>query len=202
MEINQTNVFEKYEGYVGESEKFNGVIFCLREANSKKSICEFWFKEIVLQPQTYYEQLEKEDEKSIRRNKQIATKFKNRFSEILKRLGKENDLSNVIFCNVNAAGGKSKVGAEYKQALLQAPEKLKNIILSVKGNDVVLCTCMDIYEKLKFDWEGEERASGGITYTNGKSLPWFQCEIGTKKVTVYGILHPSRSPKVKIKSNN
>ena len=59
MEINQTNVFEKYVDYVGESEKFNGVIFCLREPNSQKSVDEFWFREIVLQSAQYYERMEK-----------------------------------------------------------------------------------------------------------------------------------------------
>ena len=74
----------------------------------------------------------------------------------------------MIFCNVNAAGGKSKVGAEYKQALLQASEKLKNIILSVKTDDIVLCTCMDIYEKLKVCWKGKENVSEGIHMKTGK----------------------------------
>ena len=49
--------FEKYEGYVGNKEDFNGVIFYLREPNTEGNEAEeFWFKRIIIDKENYYKE--------------------------------------------------------------------------------------------------------------------------------------------------
>lgn len=128
------NNFGEYEGYVG---------------NEK----EFWFRKIVLNEVKCHENLRKIGicDNDIARSIKSATKFKRRFKGILTQLnvqiGIEEDLKKVAFCNnVNSKGGGDSVSSksEYKEALKNAPNKLKAIISSMRKNKIVVCTCSDI----------------------------------------------------------
>ena len=107
--------FGKYEGYVGNKEDFNGVIFYLKEPNTGgDETKEFWFQRIITDKDNYYKNLEKELTEAgcknvntiIRSSKGIATRFENRFKEMLEQLGlNDKKLTDVVFCNVNSDSG-------------------------------------------------------------------------------------------------
>ena len=59
--------FGEYEGYVGNKEEFNGIIFYLREPNTEgKKVRDFWFQQIILNKEKYYNELEKTNCKKIK----------------------------------------------------------------------------------------------------------------------------------------
>lgn len=191
--------FEQYEGYVGKKEDFNGIIFYLKEPNTEgEKVSEFWFQKIVLDQEGYYDNLSKQGCENIKRSKSIASKFKNRFNEILNQLGmNEKQLCDTVYCNVHAEMGKNSASGEYEQALEKADKKLYCIINEMEKEELIVFTCIDIYNRLKKAWKIDKEYSTGLKYRKkDKSLPWFQCTIGNRSVKVYEILHPSRSPKL------
>lgn len=201
--------FGKYEGYISGKEAFNGVIFCLREQNTNyEKENEFWFQKVLADGEQYHQNLRDQGvcEQFIRKSKSAATKFRRRFigilSQLTVQLGVENDLTKAAFCNVNPNGGGNSVSRKsgYKSALENASEKLETIVSHMNQNPIVICTCGDVYEKLKVCWGAKRKVTeeqGGIEYNNGEKYPRFQCEIGGKDVWVYKIMHLSRSRRVR-----
>ena len=106
-EFHKNNNGEYTEGFLGEPENFNGIVFLLREPNTGGEPAEeFWFKKVLNDSENYHKSLESSNkEKSKTANsKRDATKFRNRFSEMLEFIDhKENDLKNSVFCNVNCS---------------------------------------------------------------------------------------------------
>ena len=188
--------FDEHEGFVGEVQNFNGLIFYLREANTNSERPnEFWFQRIVTDWEAYYEELKERGEATnkIAINKKIATKFKNEFERIIKQLNLKKKLINCAFCNVNANGGGSEVKKPYKEALKNAHNKMERIINCIPSQEVTIITCRDIYAKLKASWKemNMEIYNTGIKYDNGDK-EYFFCQIGSKRVFVYEMYHPSR----------
>ena len=197
--------FGKYEGYVGNKEDFNGVIFYLKEPNTGgDETKEFWFQRIITDKDNYYKNLEKElaeagcknVNKIIRSSKGTATRFENRFKEMLEQLGlNDKKLEDVVFCNVNSDFGDTTLTGKFKSDLEKSPCKLKNIIQNMDKNELIVFTCKDIFNKLRKAWKNEEGyhdLKDGLRYNNEeKPLRSFRHVIGNKKITVYEMYHPS-----------
>ena len=184
--------FGKYEGYVGNKEDFNGVIFYLKE---------FWFQRIITDKDNYYKNLEKELTEAgcknvntiIRSSKGIATRFENRFKEMLEQLGlNDKKLTDVAFCNVNSDSGDTTLTGEFKNKLAtSAVCKLETIIKNMDKNELIVFTCKDIFNKLRGAWPVEAKEDGLRYNDEEKALRSFSHVIGNKKITVYEIYHPS-----------
>lgn len=198
--------FWKYEGYVGNKEDFNGVIFYLREPNTGGDEAkEFWFQRIITDKDNYYKNLEKELTEAgcknvneiIKSSKGTATKFENRFKEMLEQLGlNDKKLTDVVFCNVNSDSGDKTLTYNYKNKLAtSAVCKLETIIQNMDKNELIVFTCNDIFNKLCEAWKNEDGCDvpyDGLRYDNEeKPLRSFRHVIGNKKITVYEIHHPS-----------
>ncbi len=198
--------FGKYEGYVGNKEDFNGVIFYLKEPNTGgDETKEFWFQRIITDKDNYYKNLEKELTEAgcknvntiIRSSKGIATRFENRFKEMLEQLGlNDKKLTDVAFCNVNSDSGDTTLTGEFKNKLAtSAVCKLETIIKNMDKNELIVFTCNDIFNKLCEAWKNEDGCDvpyDGLRYDNEeKPLRSFSHVIGNKKITVYEIYHPS-----------
>ncbi len=199
--------FGEYEGYVGNKEDFNGVIFYLREPNTGgKEAKEFWFQRIITDRDNYYKNLEKELTEAgcknvntiIRSSKGIATKFENRFKEMLEQLGlNDKKLTDVAFCNVNSDSGDTTLTGEFKNKLAtSAVCKLETIIKNMDKNELIVFTCKDIFDKLRGAWPVEAKEDGLRYNDEEKALRSFSHVIGNKKITVYEIYHPSYFKKV------
>ena len=199
--------FGEYEGYVGNKEDFNGVIFYLREPNTGgKEAKEFWFQRIITDRDNYYKNLEKELTEAgcknvktiIRSSKGIATKFENRFKEMLEQLGlNDKKLTDVAFCNVNSDSGDTTLTGEFKNKLAtSAVCKLETIIKNMDKNELIVFTCKDIFNKLRGAWPVEAKEDGLRYNDEEKALRSFSHVIGNKKITVYEIYHPSYFKKV------
>lgn len=86
---------EYVEGYLSSEKDFNGVVFLLREPNNKnkddktspKQVTdEFWFKKVLWDFDSYHKELKlkNEPDDKIVKSKRAATKYINRFKEMLK----------------------------------------------------------------------------------------------------------------------
>lgn len=199
--------FGKYEGYVGNKEDFNGVIFYLKEPNTGgDETKEFWFQRIITDKDNYYKNLEKELTEAgcknvntiIRSSKGIATRFENRFKEMLEQLGlNDKKLTDVAFCNVNSDSGDTTLTGEFKNKLAtSAVCKLETIIKNMEKNELIVFTCKDIFNKLRGAWPVEAKEDGLRYNDEEKALRSFSHVIGNKKITVYEIYHPSYFKKV------
>ena len=199
--------FGKYEGYVGNKEDFNGVIFYLKEPNTVGDEAkEFWFQRIITDKDNYYKNLEKELTEAgcknvntiIRSSKGTATRFENRFKEMLKQLGlNDKKLTDVVFCNVNSDSGDKTLTGEFKNKLAtSAVCKLETIIKNMEKNELIVFTCKDIFNKLRGAWPVEAKEDGLRYNDEEKALRTFSHVIGNKKITVYEIYHPSYFKKV------
>lgn len=193
--MNCGDEFGLFQGYIGDKDNFNGVIFLLRESHTEE-VKEFWFWHIVNEKDRYFERLR--EDPNIRRNKISAAKFENRFKEILKQIGKaEDDIHNIMFWNLNSKGGGSSVSGEYKELLPEAAAIVEGKIRNIDANqrEIIIFTCSDIYGCLRKSWNVEsEKEGNGLCYSNGKQLSGFECELEKRRVKVYEMYHPSRSP--------
>lgn len=182
---------EKYiEGYLGEPENFNGIVFLLKEPNNPDGAKEFWFKSMLDSTEKYL--------KETKNSRSIFTKFKNRFSEMIEYTDNNKELKNAIFCNVNPIYGKSKATNDFYEILTSGkPEKMLEFFSSLK-DIITVFTCKDIYRHLlKSDKIKVLKETSGLRYKNkNEPLGCFECEIRSTKVVVYEILHPSRSGKI------
>lgn len=196
-EFHKNNKGEYTEGFLGEPENFNGIVFLLREPNTGGEPAEeFWLKEVLTNPENYHKALESSntDKKKIANSKRDATKFRKRFSEMLEFIDhKEDDLKNSVFCNVNPKSGGKTLSKEYKEAMKNGkPQEMALYFASLK-DEITVFTCVDIYKKLfesdntKIDIIEQKK---GFIY-NRKPLDCFIGKIDNKKITVYAIYHPS-----------
>lgn len=188
------------EGFLGEPENFNGIVFLLREPNTGgKPAEEFWFKEVLKNSENYHKALESSntDKKKIANSKRDATKFRKRFTEMLESIGyKEDNIKDSVFCNVNPESGGKSLSEEYKIAIKNnKPQEMARHFTSLK-DEITVFTCVDIYDKFlnpnntKSDNIENIVTKNGFRY-NRKTLGCFSGEIENKKITVYAIYHPS-----------
>lgn len=196
-EFHKNNKGEYTEGFLGEPENFNGIVFLLREPNTGGEPAEeFWVKEVLTNSENYHKALESSntDKKKIANSKRDATKFRNRFTEMLEFSDhKKDDIYNSVFCNVNPKIGGKTLSKEYKEAMKNGkPQKMARHFASLK-DEITVFTCVDIYKKLfesdntKIDIIEQKK---GFIY-NRKTLDCFIGKIDNKKITVYAIYHPS-----------
>lgn len=184
------------EGYLGEPENFSGIVFLLKEPNNPGGATDFWFKEMLESTNKY------QHETTV--SKSVFTKFKNRFEEMIKTIKKsetidaEKELKNSIFCNVNPVKGTTLASKDFYEILNSGKaEKMFEFFATLK-NEITVFTCIDIYKYLLESEKIQNKIQEhGLTYTDkDEPLSCFKCEIGNTKVTVYEIIHPSRSSKI------
>ncbi|MBQ7122472.1 MAG: hypothetical protein IJO03_09455 [Clostridia bacterium] len=189
---------ETIEGYLGTAESFNGFVFILREPNSNREQPEeFWFKKVLDDSDEYHNQLllNGESYKNICKSKRASTKYKNRFSEMLKSVGcSENSLNNAVFCNIHPEYGDTYKTAEYSQYLQSRSETIINF-LSHNRKALTIFTCIDIYNSLKNYFKPIQEDEEGIKYQK-KTLKKFKTICNSCEVVVYEIYHPSFSGKI------
>lgn len=157
---------------------FNGVLFLLREPhrseNENDDSVNTWPKRLL------------NDEIIIgtKHDKGAATKYRNRFREMLQYAHlSPNDLVNCAFYNINPLGGGATVSDMYED--MNKGSIASEIITDVKPRYVF--TCIDIYKELKREYfilSAVETA--GIRYAN-KSLKSFKY----KNINFFEIYHPS-----------
>ena len=192
------------EGFLGNPEDFNGIVFILKESNLKKksdsdTVTEFWFKKVEHDLDGYCRELEQKFRKEIAQTRKTATKFINRFSEILRivGLGDRESLKNSVFCNINPHGGGSNAGKEYADALSSATPENMLLYLATLKNEITIFTCTEIYSRLTSSSVFEiESISDGIEYEGRKPLECAQGKVNGTKVCVYAIYHHSASKKL------
>ena len=176
------------EGYLGEPENFNGIVFLLKEPNNPGGADEFWFKNMLVSKEKYL------SESAGSRN--IFSKFKNRFSEMLGYLDEKAELENSIFCNVNPIYGDREATRSFYRELKNGKAELMLEYFSELKDNITVFACKEIYRHLlKSGMLNIKKEYAGLRYKNA-TLGCFECEIKHTKVTVYEIYHPSRSSKI------
>lgn len=179
------------EGFLGNPKDFNGIVFLLKEPNDPEGAKTFWFKEIENNFDGYFIR-SKEDADKITKEKRVASKFINRFTELLEivGLGSREDLGNAVFCNINPQGGGCTAGEIYKQKLETVPPVMLPYLATLR-KEITIFTCTEIYERLKKLSVFENQITeDGIEYKGGK-LKCTRGEVNGTKVCVYAIYHPS-----------
>lgn len=208
------------EGFLGDEEDFNGVVFMLREPDHKQVKAGdedkrfFWFKRVVYDEKYYEDDLAKNE---ITTNKRVATAFKNRFFQMLQVVGldKEVDLKNAVFCNVHPEWGDTVATEEYEKtkkgtAVYKMEVLVEQCIRRQNRKSLTIFTCSDIYKILeqKYTNEGSlKRKEDGLKYyfkgekekkqisePRGKMV----VNTGEYELTIYEIIHPTRSPHVAV----
>lgn len=185
------------EGYLGDKEHFNGVLFILREPNSGgKSADKFWMWKVA------------HGKTCGMTGTALGTRYQNRFSEMLKAIVMEpNDLKNAAYVNVHPEHGSSTVSNAYQDIpRKQLGEIAVAKCLSLNANTVF--TCPDIYEGMKKCLTEEYRGGTLVERENnskfcyrrkGKPVQMSKftfCGVCGWEITVYQILHPSRSSRL------
>lgn len=185
------------EGYLSDKEHFNGVLFILREPNSGGIPADtFWMRKVAYGKTCGMTGTAR------------GTRYQNRFSEMLKAIGMEpNDLKNAAYVNVHPEHGSSTVSNAYQGIpRKQLGEIAVAKCLSLNANTVF--TCPDIYEGMK-EYLTEE-GSGGTLAEQVNNLKFCYQRKGEPvqmsrftfcgacgwEITVYKILHPSRSSRL------
>lgn len=199
-EFHKNSKGEYTEGFLGEPENFNGIVFLLREPNTGGEPAEeFWFKKVLNDSENYHKALESSntEESDIKRSKGTSTKFINRFTEMLEFSDhKKDDIYNSVFCNIKPENGEKVVGKKYEEELESS--KLEEMILyfaSLK-DEITVFTCFDIYnELLELDNIKNKEEKTGLKYKS-KVSRCFEGEICKAKIKVYEIVHPSVSSKI------
>jgi len=172
------------EGYLSSEEEFNGIVFLLREPNDADPT-EFWFKNVLDKKETG----------------QIPSKYVNRFLEMLIATGHADDntspeileklLRNAVYCNIHPEfGGNSATRSFHKKKRERSRIFLDRFPREHK--ELTIFTLWDIYDIFLEYLEPVEKASlNGLKYSTRKRC--FQTTRDGCKLTVYEIVHPSRS---------
>ena len=198
---------EYVEGYLSSVKDFNGVVFLLREPNNKskddidspKQVTEeFWFKKVLDDFDSYHNELKlkNEPDNKITNRKRAATKYTNRFREMLISIRSDpNSLNNAIFCNVHPDYGETYCTTEYKKVMPQnAVEIFEYLTSKHPHSDLNIFTCRDIYNTLK-DYLKILNEEDGLEYNKG-ILNMFHTLCNSHNITVYEIYHPSFSGRI------
>ncbi len=198
------------EGFLDDS-SFNGVIFLLREPNTGKenTQTEFWFKKRL--PGNYEYNDAKMDKAQIRNDKRAHTKYRNRFEEMLTYVFPDSDkeLRLAAYFNLRPDAGDSSISESEKYSeLLNNPDyvtkRFKSIVEYCQERptgELTVFTCSDIFNKLAEYYHIRQSITcDGVDYGENekrRSLKWNKPNPFGISITVYEIIHPSRSPKLK-----
>ena len=187
---------EYVEGYLSSREEFNGIVFLLRESNDPKPD-NFWFRRVVMGDSG-------DSYKDDARSKGAGTRYIKRFIEILESTPfnddnpsvkfSQNDLCNAIYCNIHPEYGESTKTTTYKEVMEERSEAIIDM-LSQRHKELVIFTCIDIYDNLKKYLSPVKEHDDGLRYSR-KTLPWFKAEKNSCKIRIYKMYHPSRSGKI------
>lgn len=173
------------EGYLGNAEDFNGIVFLLKEPNNSEDADVFWFRNLLKEPECY--------KNSTKTEKMVFTRFKNRFTEMIDFVCNDKELQDAVFCNINPVLGGDTETPKVNEFIKDGKvEEMLKFFCTLKA-DITVFTCKNIYRHLlETDNIPDKIQKPGLTYKNG-NLGCFQCEINNTKITVYEIIHPSRS---------
>ena len=202
---------EYLEGYLGQEKDFNGIVFLLKEPNQTQVMDDekddriFWFKNVLYNPKNIYK--ESDSEKDKRRSKTAATKYKNRFHEMLRYVSyKDDDLKNAIYCNVHPEWGNTYKSKEYDETKYpNIVQKMKLLEACARKNRIqalTIFTCMDIYSVLKkmYMKNGFEQENGkGLIYKKGGEKEMFKVKTECCTINVYEMYHPSYGSEIQLK---
>lgn len=181
---------EYVEGYLSTPEKFNGIVFLLKEPNDLNPE-HFWFKNAIYGREIYKES---DTEKDKRRSKIAASKFKIRFEEMLEAIGcGKEELHNAVYCNVHPEWGECKQSEDYRKQMGQKSIEMFDA-LSEQHKKLIVFTCMDIYSNIKNYYISKgalkQDTNDGLQYTK-RTLNRFKVETEGRMITVYEMFHPS-----------
>lgn len=170
----QNDKGEYIEGYLSNKENFNGVLFLLREPNTKGKIQEeFWFKNSL--------------EKNI--HQRSFSLYKNKFNIYLKYLNGEYNLSDCAYANIRPTDGEKRKSDKYNK--INNKDILNRFMSIVKACDnkvKFVFTCYDIFDALKEAPNSQSVEGFGIKYRKSDKTKRVMC---IENITVYEIYHPS-----------
>lgn len=184
-----------------QEKSYNGVLFLLREPHVAEEDKDKTVEEITKKSDEWvgkmlnktFTEADWKDKKDAKVSKASATKYRNRFIEILSAIGiNEKELPHIAYDNIYKQGGGSTQSKGYKEALKKYEKAnfddlLEN--LSYKTNYVF--TCRDIYSKLKSVLEITEETDG-LRYNNSEHpfKAFTYTDSKANKLTVFEIFHP------------
>ncbi len=185
-EFFKNNTGEEIEGYLSTKDNFNGIVFLLREPNSKKPT-DFWFKNVL-------------DGTVVG---QTPSKYKNRFQQMLIAAGLAHEnaaldvLKNAVYCNIHPEFGENSATRSFHKKKRDR-SKLFLDDFPRKHKELTIFTLWDIFDIFLEHLEPLEAISKkGLEYSNTRKR-CFQATKDGCKITVYEIIHPSRSSEVKV----
>ena len=197
---------EYLEGYLSSKEDFNGIVLLLREPNNKdktvqdtkQTTDEFWFKKVLWDSDSYHKELKlkNEPDDKISKSKRAATKYINRFKEMLKAAKfDESYRFNAAFCNIHPQYGKTYKTKEYDEFLKTRPTEILEYLSSAHSN-ITIFTCRDIYDQLKKEKSLQLlQEDDGFIYKRNP-LKKFSAKYNSCNIIVYEIYHPSFSGRI------
>jgi len=208
---------EYLEGFLGDEEDFNGVVFMLKEPDHKQVKAGdedkrfFWFKRVVYDEKYYEDDLPKNE---ITTNKRVATAFKNRFRQMLQVVGLngEDDLKNTVFCNVHPEWGGAVETEDYKRTkkenvTIKMEVLVEQCIRKQNRTSLTIFTCRDIFKILKCKYSKEGYVIDevvGLKYIRGENVENYETRdkivvnTGEYELNIYEIIHPTRSPYIAV----
>lgn len=185
---------EYTEGYLGNKEEFNGVVFWLREPHEpkegdksealKREMEEkpiiFWFRNVVnkifsagngFDDRVFYENDLKKDKD---RAKRAKTRYSEVFKQLLVHINKcEDELKNAIFFNVHSEWGDKYISKEYSET--KYPNTINKIQLMEKcarersgEKTITIFTCWDIYDIIERYYQG--RVGQGVEFIQSSTI--------------------------------
>lgn len=158
------------EGYFSDKENFNGILFILREPNTKNQ-GEFFFRNKLLEG---------------KKNNYI-----NIFQKLIESVDGSKDIKDAAFANIRSNDGEGKISNAYtKISKDDKAERVKDLISCCGAKKVFIC--WDVYNSvLNSDLFGEkvECNNDGICYSNNRQKRKFI--IKENDIEIYEIYHPS-----------
>lgn len=189
-EFHKNSKGEVTEGYLGNPENFNGIVFLLKEPNNPSGTNEFWFKNMLESTNKYM------NETKI--SKGVFTRFKNRFSEMMKSKDDKKELEDSIFCNIHPEYGESSETKAVDEAIKEGKAEEMLEFFSTLKDEITVFACREIYRHLLESKKIKVvMKQPGLKYKKG-ILGCFVCEINNTKFIVYEIYHPSRSGRIQV----
>lgn len=207
---NDSAVHPDLEGFLDDT-FFNGVIFLLREPNTGKENkqTEFWLKKRLTGNYAYNDAAM--DKAQIRNDKRAYTKYRNRFHAMLTYVytGSDKELRHAAYFNLRPDAGEISRSKEYSERAKDSDyvtKKFKSIVDYCKSRTyggLTVFTCSDIFEILAECYLLKSIERDGVDYGKRGKMRLFKFQwnepdhCGTPiTITVYEIIHPSRSPKL------
>lgn len=174
------------EGFL-DKEKFNGVVFLLKEPNSRgEPANDFWFKKVIHNEDNFISKLTKIEDKI------AATKYPNYFKKCLRQIGlNDEELKYCVYMNIYPYSGEEQASRNYQKFLMNFDEKSERWKVIENLRPEVIFTCKDIYNRIKTVLNiSVSDEKNGIKYKD-KTLSYFETKIGNTITRIYAIYHPT-----------